>query len=247
MKRILCIAIWTMMAAGLAQAAPAAALWEKANQAYQQKAYDSAAALYEQVVKQQPAATAYYNLGNAYYRANKIGPAVLNYEKALRIDPGFKQAQDNLLLTQNRIGNRVQQAPDIFFMRWWEQLTSGHKANQWAVINIVLLLALLGLILYKRFRRPAWLLPQITAGVTVLWLLVLVVAIQSAANAAAHDKAVVMRPDTLLMADPQTGKNMSLLPEGTKVSILGRKKGSTEIKLGDGRTGWVADTAIAVI
>lgn len=246
MKRFLSILFFILPFAVMVNAAATSELWQKGNTAYQQKQYDSAAAWYEQVVKQQPIATVYYNLGNAYYRANKIGPAVLNYERALRLDPGFKDAADNLMLTQNRIGNRVQQGQDIFFVQWWHALTNGSSANTWAIMNILALLLLLGVFLYKRFRNPSWLRPQITGALTVIWLMILLVAIQSAGNATRRDAAIVMQPDTLLTTD-QGAKTQSLLPEGTKVTVLNKKGGRTEIKLGDGRTGWVQDGTITVI
>lgn len=246
MKHFLSILFFILSLAPATQAVPAAELWQKGNAAYRQKHYDSAAALYEQLVQQQPTATVCYNLGNAYYRANKIGPAVLNYERALRLKPDFKEAADNLMLTQNRIGNRVQQGQDIFFVRWWNAVTKGSNANTWAVVNILVLLVLLATLLVKRFRNPSWMRPQITGALIVVWLAALIIAIQSAGNAASHNMAVVMQPDTLLTTD-QASKTQSLLPEGTKVTVLNQKGGRTEVKLGDGRTGWVQDSAIAVI
>jgi tetratricopeptide (TPR) repeat protein len=245
MKRFLSLLLVLFLSVAV-QAASVSELWQKGNAAYGQKQYDSAASLYEQVARQQPTAIVYYNLGNAYYRANKIGPAVLNYERALHLKPDFKEAADNLMLTQNRIGNRVQQGQELFFVRWWQALTRGSSANTWAVVNILVLLLLLGAFLLKRFSNPAWLRPQVTGGLAAVWLLVLIISIRSAANADSHDKAIVMQPDTLLTTD-QSSKTQSLLPEGTKVTVLHKKGGRTEIKLGDGRTGWVQDTAIAVI
>src|ERR1700744_3575460 len=76
-------------------------LWQKANELYQQKQYDSAAQCLEQIAALKPQnEIVYYNLGNTYYKLNKIAPAVLNYERALRINPDYKEAKDNLLLAQ---------------------------------------------------------------------------------------------------------------------------------------------------
>src|SRR5437867_3206445 len=75
------------------------ATWQKGNAFYQQKQYDSAAFYYEQLAALKPQnAEIYYNIGNTYYRLNKIGPSVLNYERALKINPGYKEAHENLLL-----------------------------------------------------------------------------------------------------------------------------------------------------
>ena len=247
MKRYLSILFFVLAFLSTAHASAPGELWQKGNQAYQQKQYDSAAFFYEQLAALQPTAIVYYNLGNVYYRANKIGPAVLNYERALHLQPGFKEAEDNLLLTQARIGNRVQTGQDIFFVRLWNSVTSGSKANLWAVVNILVLILLLGAILLKRFRNPSWLRPQVTGALVLVWLVFLVIAIQSAGNATRHDAAIVIQGDTPLINDTQAAKTQSLLPEGTKVFVIGKKGGRTEVKLGDGRTGWVQDSAIAVI
>src|SRR5580698_2386656 len=103
--------------------------WQKGTAFYQQMQYDSAAYYFEQVAALKPQnAEVYYNLGNTYYRLNKIPQAVLNYERALRINPEHKDANENLLLTQNRIINRIQPANEIFFITWWQAVTRQDKA-----------------------------------------------------------------------------------------------------------------------
>src|SRR5579875_3894304 len=105
-------------------------LWQKGNNYYQQKQYDSASYYYEQIAVRQPQnADVYYNLGNTYYKLNNIGLAVLNYRRALRINPDFKEAKDNLFLTESRINNRIPYSGDIFFIKWWKSLTRETRAT----------------------------------------------------------------------------------------------------------------------
>src|SRR5581483_6057858 len=88
--------------------------WQKGTAFYQQMQYDSAAYYFEQVAALKPQnAEVYYNLGNTYYRLNKIALAVLNYQRALHINPDYKEAKDNLALTESRISNHIQPASDI--------------------------------------------------------------------------------------------------------------------------------------
>ena len=69
----------------------------KANEAYEAGQYDEAAAGYERIIAGDVAdAVVFYNLGNAYYRQGKVGQAIANYERALRLRPGFTAAEDNL-------------------------------------------------------------------------------------------------------------------------------------------------------
>ena len=99
--------------------------WKKATSFYLQKQYDSAANYFELIAASKPQnAELYYNLGNVYYRMNRIAPAVLNYERALRINPSYTEAQDNLAITHARINNHTLPADDIFFVEWWKSITA---------------------------------------------------------------------------------------------------------------------------
>jgi tetratricopeptide (TPR) repeat protein len=217
-------------------------LWQKGNDFYQQKQYDSALFYYEQIAANKPAnAILYYNMGNAYYRANKIGPAVLNFERALRIDPSFQHAADNLKLTQNRIANRIQSGTDLLFVQWWHDVTGGHNANAWAVISLLLFILLIALLLHRRFQRPSWLVPQVIGGVALIWIVSLIISIQAAGNDASRDRAVVMQNDTPLMTSSQQTKNQSFIPEGTTLEIISAKNSWLEVRLPDGRTGWLME------
>ena len=39
----------------------------------------------------------YFNLGNCYYKLNKVAPTIYNYEKALLLDPLNEDAKNNLV------------------------------------------------------------------------------------------------------------------------------------------------------
>ena len=56
---------------------------KEAEVAYTKEDYGKAIELYEGLLKTHgESAEIYYNLGNAYYKENKIAPAILNYERA---------------------------------------------------------------------------------------------------------------------------------------------------------------------
>lgn len=229
-------------------AADYARQWQKANELYAAKSYDSAAYYYEQIASSKPSnAQLYYNLGNTYYRLNKIAPAVLNYERALRTDPDYMAAKDNLVLTQSRISNSIPSASDVFFVSWWARTTHANKATTWAIAALLAFALMLALILTRRLtiagRHIARQLPGIVAFV---WICLLVLAIASAVNTAST-RAVVMAAEVPLLNNEQKGKPLAYIPEGTTVSILSEKTGWTEVRLPDGRTGWLQTVAITRI
>ena len=49
----------------------------------------------------------YYNLGNSYYKMNNIAKAVLNYERALLLNPGNNDIRFNLELARSKTVDKV--------------------------------------------------------------------------------------------------------------------------------------------
>jgi tetratricopeptide (TPR) repeat protein len=221
--------------------------WQSANKFYEQKEYDSAAYYYEQLAAKQPEdAIVYYNLGNTYYRLNQIGPAVLNYERALRADPSNKEAKDNLILTQSRINNRIQSAPDIFFVQWWKALTHATNANMWAMVSLVTFLLLIGAILARRFKKLQFP-PQVTVGIVFIYIVTLILAYFAAQNKKFSGYAVVMVADAPFTTGATDNKPVSLVPEGTKVKWKAGKAGEVMVTLPDGRSGWMRRKTLTII
>ena len=223
--------------------------WQKANQFFQQKQYDSAILYYESLVDRNISnPELYYNLGNAYYKANKIGPAVLNYERALQINPDYTEARDNLTLTQSRIANRIQEPQDIFFVAWWKSMTKQSLAGSWSIISLALfLLTLLIVVLRKWYHAPAWLQPQIVVLCVVLFFVSLFLAYISAQRQVRHDEAVVMAADTPFHQDGKTSQPQSLVPEGTVVELETEGADKAKVKLPDGRSGYIQREALEKI
>ena len=66
------------------------------DSAYIRNDYASAIQIYENLLKKGEAAEVYYNLGNSYYKADDIARAILNYERALLLEPGNADIRANL-------------------------------------------------------------------------------------------------------------------------------------------------------
>jgi tetratricopeptide (TPR) repeat protein len=221
-------------------------LWKNANRCYQQKEYDSAAYYYEQIAAGNPETPeVYYNLGNAYYKLNQIGPAVLNYERTLRLNPAHKEAEDNLSLAQSRIINRIQPTQDVFFVKWWQKLTAPSQASTWAIISAMLFICFISLLLLKRFGKlsaPG----QFIGFVFLLWLCICGLSYASSKNKLNSGMAVVMQQDTPFTLSPD-GKQLSLVPEGTTIKWESESKGWVKTVLPDGRTGYMRKDALGKI
>ena len=83
----------------LAGADPAFA---KANQAYSEGRFQEAVDGYQSLVQAgRSSANLFYDLGNAWFRLGNFGEAILNYERALALEPRHPESEANLQLARD--------------------------------------------------------------------------------------------------------------------------------------------------
>ncbi len=223
--------------------------WKKGTDLYLQKQYDSAAFYFEKIAALKPEnAEIYYNLGNTYYRLNKVALAVLNYERALRIDPSYAEAQDNLLITQARISHHIPATEDIFFIAWWKEVTDHTKATAWAIAALIVFMLIVASVWVMKYRKAGTRLPvQLPFILGFVCMVFLVFGFAAAAKTEISPGAIITENDAPLMNSEQKGKPMALIPEGTKVKVAGEKGMWVEVALPDGRNGWVLQAQLVRI
>ena len=107
----------------------AAALFEQANIFYTQGEFQQAAELYSSIITQHGvSAPLLYNLANSYAAAGKVGPAVLNYEQALRLAPGDADIRGNVEQVRKEAGLYRDNQP------LYKRLAELLGADQWLMI-----------------------------------------------------------------------------------------------------------------
>ena len=83
-------------------------LFEQANKLYIEESYLESIELYENILeKNKGNSKIFYNLGNAYFRVNKVGLAIWAYKNALRLNPRNKDISYNLTIAENYKIDRV--------------------------------------------------------------------------------------------------------------------------------------------
>ena len=77
-------------------------LFEKGNEQYKLEQYEDAIQTYNQIEQLNVTSSSlYYNLGNCYYKLNRVAPSIYNYEKALLIDSSNEDAENNLVFAKD--------------------------------------------------------------------------------------------------------------------------------------------------
>lgn len=247
MKRIaLVFSLFFMYA--LAINAESAAL-KTANDLYIKRNYEGAIKQYEAIIKSDGVAPElYYNLGNAYYKTNEVAHSILNYERALRLDPSFDDARYNLEIAQLKVVDNIVQAPTFFLGRWIDNLIKVLSSNQWLVVSLLLFLIGLSAVFVfvfgnTRFRRKF----AFYAGI-VLFSVTFVTLIFSGVRKkqmTSRNQAIIMSGAVTVKSSPdKSGTDLFQLHEGTKVAVKSTLGEWVEIKLGNGNIGWVKDENI---
>jgi len=128
---VLSCAVLLLVSGSILMAQPNAQ-FAKANQEYAAGDFKAAVEDYEDLVRSgQDAPNVFYNLGNAYFRKSDFGRAILNYERALALDPRHPEAQANLRVTRDEA-----RALELIPSRW-ERLFAFANENQYAVVAAV--------------------------------------------------------------------------------------------------------------
>ena len=223
-----------------------------ADSAYVNGNYQQAIAQYEALLKNGASAELYYNLGNAYYRTENITRAVLNYERALLLSPGDRDIRFNLQLARSKTIDKIVPESEMFFITWYHALVNLMSVDGWARMAIISLALVIILFLLYLFSEPIWLRKiGFFGGFLLLLFFVLsnLFAYQQKQNLLYRKGAIVIAPSVTVKSTPaQNGTDLFILHEGTKVTIIdGAMSDWKEIRLADGKEGWIERKRIEMI
>lgn len=192
-----------------------------------------------------------YNIGNAYFKLNNIPAAILFYERAYLLNPADENINYNLQIARTLIVDRFQEIPELFFVRWYNFISLFLSTNSWAKISItsfITCLILLSLYIYSsRYRHK----------ITGFWLAVFFFILSLASLAfTVRNKSLVYDSHKAIISSPlvngksspaNSGTDLFILHEGTKVSIEDEVGEWFEVRLSDGNKGWVPANSLSVI
>lgn len=227
-------------------------LWAKANDAYSMGQYETALADYRQIEDAgYESYKLYYNMGNAYYKTDNMGKAILYYEKALKLNPAGKDAMNNLQIAKLRTLDKIDVLPEFIIGTWVKDIRNMMSSNGWGYTAVGLLVLVCVLLLLFKFAPTTGgrKLSFVLACVAFLFFIFsLMFAINLRVKANSDDFAVVMVPVSNVKSAPNsTGNNLFILHEGSKVEILEQAGKWCRIEISDGRQGWLESDDVEVI
>lgn len=230
-----------------------AATKAQADSLYVTARYEAAIAVYQQLLDpDDPQADLYYNLGNCYYKQDDVPRAILFYERALAINPSDADIRANLALARTKTTDKQAETSEMFFVTWWKQFSAALSLPTWAILAVCAFVLLLAGLLLCVFLTDASSRRWCLRAVAILFAVCLLsnLALLTQYNLLArHDSAIVMASSLTVKSSPDDrSTDLFIVHEGTKLRILDDSMTQwLEVRLEEGKQGWVPRMAIEII
>lgn len=253
MKRIMIIfGILTVSAAWLS-AQDADSLWNQAVKDYTEENYQAALDCFSALEAEgYVSRELYYNIGNCYYKlGNCLGQSILYYERALKLDPSYEDAQVNLAIAREYTLDRIDEVPEFILLTWIKAFRDTVSSDAWAWIALALFLVTAVMVLLFRFGgSPAVRKTAFAMAIIALAFMIIsaVFAFNLRSELESEDGAVVTVPVSSVKSSPgSTDQSLFILHEGTRISVLESLGEWYRIELSDGRQGWMEAEDVEII
>lgn len=234
------------------QADEAANLFQLANQQYEAGNYSQAAMTYEKILAAGQANwQIYYNLGNAYYKQKRVGKAILNYERARRLNRDNEDIDFNIDLANLSVADRIPVMPRALIFVGLDRvihLFSIEAATTVMLIFWVLLFA--GAIIWMLARREflqSWGRRLVWVAGALCLIFLLIFGILAYEHATVQEGIVLASRVVVRSSPADEATEMFILHEGVKVRLQESSGVWQRIKLPDGKVGWLEANTVEKI
>lgn len=220
----------------------AANLFRLGNQAYEAGNYDSAVMCYQKIITNGTRnAAVYYNLGNALFRQNRLGYAILYYEKGLSLSPNDEDIAANLKYASASIMDKPPEPQVGFFSKVFLTAYGFLNLKQTTVLASVLFALICILAISGLFSGYNGRLISIYFGV---FLSICLLAAGTSLAFKINDyenvrHAIVLSPIVDALNEPNGTQTLFSVHEGTKFRIEKRLNDWVLVSLPNGMAGWV--------
>ena len=219
-------------------------LFEEGNNSYNEGDYKKAVALYQETLMlDQHSAALYFNLGNAFYRLNKVAESIYYFEKAKQLLPNDEDILVNSSFAQNMTIDAIEILPESQLEQFKNRIFNSFIFSTWTIITIVLIWLFALLFLFyifsksTRFKRTFFLSSLI---ILVFFIVSFVISFSLDQKEKQMDYAILFSNRIDVWSEPnQLGELLFSLHEGTKFQIIDDLAEWQKIRIANGSEGWV--------
>ena len=225
-----------------------------ANQLYENGRFAESAQLYEQLVAQEMSSSAiHYNLGNAYYQQGDLGKAILNYNRALALDPRDADIKANLALARAQATDQFGiEAKDDIYSIYTTAVSNNLTLNQTAVLALIFWFVFAIAVIAVRQMEASKLRNYLKVGTAVVGIFFFIATFSLGSRLYEQvntETAVIVAPEVNITSGPgEQYATQFALHSGAEVELLGERGNWAKLALPGGETtGWLPAEAIEAI
>jgi tetratricopeptide (TPR) repeat protein len=223
------------------------ATFRRGNDAYFHGRYAEAVEAYEQVAALGVISQdLFYNLGNAYLKANQLGPAIYNYERALELDPSQDDVRFNLTVARDAAHKKGEdRLAGAEAMPLWMRIASQVTVDWVSWLFLGLYVALFGGLIVLHFVQPGFLHVSLVVGLAFLGLGTAAAGTLLGARlylAERVEQAIVLPDSVQVKEGPDPNYQSSFgVHAGLRVRVTDKEQDWVRVRLANGLEGWVRE------
>ena len=213
-------------------------LFVSANSDYAKQEYSSAIEKYQLILSSnQESPELYYNLANSFFKNNEIHKAIYYYEKTLKIKPDFDDAKENLEICNLQLIDKIEEIPELFITSIYNQILNFLTIKNWMYLTLFMIWISFLLFAYNSYTKKN--------NRAVLYLILLSFCLLFITTNNYNQKtnireAIIYSSVIDVMSAPSLqSTNLFNLHFGTKVTVEDQIENWVNIRLANGKKGWI--------
>ena len=213
-------------------------LFVSANSDYANQEYNAAIKKYNLILSSNlESPELYYNLANSFFKINEIHQAIYYYEKALKIKPDFDDAKENLEICNLQLIDKIEEIPELMITSLYNNIINFLSLKNWIYLTLVFIWVSLIIFSYNSFVKKNK--KSVLYLVIFSFFLFFITTKKYNQNINVKEAIIYSSVINVMSAPSEQSTNLFSLHIGTKVKIEDQIENWVNIRIANGKKGWV--------
>ena len=213
-------------------------LFVSANSDYANQEYNTAIKKYNLILSSNlESHELYYNLANSFFKINEIHQAIYYYEKALKIKPDFDDAKENLEICNLQLIDKIEEIPELMITSLYNNIINFLSLKNWIYLTLIFIWISLIIFSYNSFVKKNK--KSVLYLVIFSFFLFFITTKKYNQNINVKEAIIYSSVINVMSAPSEQSTNLFSLHIGTKVKIEDQIENWVNIRIANGKKGWV--------
>ena len=213
-------------------------LFVSANSDYANQEYNAAIKKYNLILSSKlESPELYYNLANSFFKINEIHQAIYYYEKALKIKPDFDDAKENLEICNLQLIDKIEEIPELMITSLYNNIINFLSLKNWIYLTLFFIWVSLIIFSYNSFVKKNK--KSVLYLVIFSFFLFFITTKKYNQNINVKEAIIYSSVINVMSAPSEQSTNLFSLHIGTKVKIEDQIENWVNIRIANGKKGWV--------